>query len=223
MADIERNNRIDEYLTGAMSESEKAAFEKDLAEDKNLSDEVDAQRTIAEAVQTAHLRNMLADIEVDLQRKRLLHRIVAWTSSAAASIVIILSGYSIRQSNVFKTIGNECFTELTPSVSRDGNSLDSLLSRAYSQIAVNEYTAAASALSEARLMIDDGLKATGADEESRYRHILLRQHLHDVDWLEAIILMKQGKWRKALRFLDAIAESQGPYSDSAREIVTASR
>lgn len=75
MTDIERNNRIDEYLTWAMSESEKAAFEKDLAEDKNLSDEVDAQRTIAEAVQTAHLRNMLADIEVDLQRKRLLHRI----------------------------------------------------------------------------------------------------------------------------------------------------
>lgn len=67
MADIERNNRIDEYLTVAMSESEKAAFEKDLAEDKNLSDEVDAQRTIAGAVQTAHLRNMLADIEVDLQ------------------------------------------------------------------------------------------------------------------------------------------------------------
>ena len=72
-------------------------------------------------------------------------------------------------------------------------------------------------------MIDDGLKATVTDEESRYRHTLLRQHLHDVDWLEAIILMKQGKWRKALRFLDAIAESQGPYSDSAREIVTASR
>ncbi len=223
MTDIERNNRIDEYLTWAMSESEKAAFEKDLAEDKNLSDEVDAQRTIAGAVQTAHLRNMLADIEVDLQRKRLLHRIVAWTSSAAASMVIILGGYSIRQSNVFKTIGNECFTELAPPVSRDGNSLDSLLARAYSQIAVNEYTAAASALSEARLMIDDGLKATVADEESRYRHTLLRQHLHDVDWLEAIILMKQGKWRKALRFLDAIAESQGPYSDSAREIVTASR
>ena len=60
MTDIERNNRIDEYLTWAMSESEKAAFEKDLAEDKNLSDEVDAQRTIAGAVQTAHLRNMLA-------------------------------------------------------------------------------------------------------------------------------------------------------------------
>lgn len=55
MTDIERNNRIDEYLTWAMSESEQAAFEKDLAEDKNLSDEVDAQRTIAEAVQTAHL------------------------------------------------------------------------------------------------------------------------------------------------------------------------
>lgn len=45
-------------------------------------------------------------------------------------------------------------------------------------------------------MIDDGLKATVADEESRYRHTLLRQHLHDVDWLEAIILMKQGKWQK---------------------------
>lgn len=219
MTDIERNNRIDEYLIGAMPEDEKAAFEKELRENENLRSEVDAQRTIAEAVQTAHLKNMLADVEADLQRKRILRRVITWTSSAAASIVIILSGYSIRQSNVIKTIGDMCFTELTPPVSRDGNSLDSLLTLAYSQIAANEYSAATSALAEARLQIEDGLKTPAADEESRYRHTLLRQHLYDVDWLEAITLMMQGRDRKARRLLKSIANSQSPYSGKACEIL----
>ena len=219
MTDIERNNRIDEYLIGAMPEDEKASFEKELREDENLRSEVEAQRTIAEAVQTVHLKNMLADVEADLKRKRLLRRVIIWTSSAAASIVIVLSGYSIRQSNVIKTIGGECFSELTPPVSRDGNSLDSLLTLAYSQIAVNEYPTAASALAEARLRIDDGLKAPAADDESRYRHALLRRHLYEVDWLEAITLMKQGRDRKARRLLESIATSPSPYSEKAREIL----
>ena len=219
MTDIERNNRIDEYLIGAMPEDEKAAFEKELREDEILRSEVDAQRTIAEAVQTAHLKNMLADVEAELQRKRLLRRVITWTSSAAASIVIILSGYSVRQSNAIKAIGDMCFTELTPPVSRDGNSLDSLLTLAYSQIAVNEYPTAASALAEARLRIDDGLKAPAADDESRYRHAILRRHLYEVDWLEAITLMKQGRNRKARRLLNSIADSKSPYSEKAREIL----
>lgn len=202
-----------------MPEDEKAAFEKELREDETLRGEVEAQRTIAEAVQTAHLKNMLADVEADLQRKRILRRVITWTSSAAASIVIILSGYSIRQSNAIKAIGDMCFTELTLPVSRDGNSLDSLLTLAFSQIAVNEYSAAASALVEARLMIEDGLRVPAADEESRYRHALLRRHLYEVDWLEAISLMKQGRDRKARRLLNSIADSQSPYSEKAREIL----
>ena len=220
MTDMERNNRIDEYLTGTMLESERITFEEELLEDETLREEVEAQRTIAEAVQTVHLKNMLADVEADIRRRRTLRRIVTWTSSVAASIVIILSGYSIRQSNVFKTIGDECFTELTPPVSRDGNFIDSLLNLAYSQITANEYSTAASALAEARSLIDDGLKTPAADEESRYRHAFLRQHLYDVDWLEAIILMKQGRSRKTRRLLESIADSPSPYSEKAREILS---
>lgn len=219
MTDIERNNRIDEYLIGAMPEDEKAAFEKELRENENLRSEVETQRTIAEAVQTAHLKNMLADVEADLRRKRIVRRVITWTSSAAASIAIILTGYSIRQSNAIKTIGGECFSDLIPPVSRDGNSLDSLLTLAYSQIAVNEYSAATSALAAARLQIDDGLVVPATDEESRYRHTLLRQHLYEVDWLEAISLMKQGRHRKAHRLLESIADSQSPYSEKANEIL----
>ncbi len=218
--DMERNDRIDEYLIGAMPEDEKAAFEKELREDENLRGEVDARRIIAEAVQTVHLKNMLADVEADFQRKRILRRVITWTSSAAASIVIILSGYSVRQSNAIKTVGGECFSELTPPVSRDGNSLDSLLTLAYSQIAANEYPTAASALAEARLMIEEGFRVPVDDEESRYRHALLRRHLYEVDWLEAITLMKQGRHRKARRLLESIADSQSPYSGKAREILS---
>ena len=223
MTDIERNNRIDEYLIGAMPEDEKAAFEKELRENENLRSEVDAQRTIAEAVQTAHLKNMLADVEADLQRKRILRRVIIWTSSAAAAFIVIIlfsyPRYCYYPDNRLRCIGNACFTELTPPVSRDGNPIDSLLNRAYSQIAVYSFSAAESSLSEARSLINKDLKTPAADEESRYRHALLRQHLYEVDWLEAITLMKQGRDRKARRLLESIADSQSPYSGKAREIL----
>lgn len=109
--------------------------------------------------------------------------------------------------------------ELLPPVSRDGNSLDSLLTLAYSQIAANEYSSASSALAEARLQIEGGLNTPAADEESRYRHALLQQHLYEVDWLEAITLMLQNRDRKARRLLKSIADSQSPYSQKAREIL----
>ena len=219
MTDIERNNRIDEYLTGAMPESDRTSFEAELLEAETLREEVETQRTIAEAVQAVHLKNMLADVEADIRRKHIIRRIVTWTSSAAAAVAIVLSGYSLRQSNLIKTIGGECLAELTPPVSRNGNTIDSLLTQAYSQIAVNEYTAAASALAAARLLIDKGLDAPATDDESRYRHALLQQHRYDVDWLEAVTLMKQGRHRKARRLLESIAVSSSPYSAKAREIL----
>lgn len=221
MTEMNQNiqDRIDEYLTGSMPEGDKVAFEKELLEDEPLREEVEAQRTIAEAVQTVHLKNMLADVEADIRRRHILRRIVTWTSSAAAAVAIILSGYSLRQSILIKTIGSECFAELTPPVSRDGNAIDSLLTQAYSQIAINEYAATVSTLAEARLLIDEGLKAPVVDEESRYRHILLQQHRYDVDWLEAITLMKQGRHRKARRLLESIAASASPYSAKARKIL----
>lgn len=212
-------DRIDEYLRGILPEADKAAFEEELLENDELMEEVEAQRTIAEAVQTVHLRNMLSGVEADLRRKHILRRIVTWASSAAAAVAIVLSGYSLRQSSLIRAIGTECFAELTPPISRDGNAIDSLLTRAYSQIAVNEYTAAASALTEARLLIDKGLDAPAADEESRYRHALLQQHRYDVDWLEAVTLMKQGRHRKARRLLESIAASSSPYSVKARNIL----
>ena len=212
-------DRIDEYLNGTLTEADKAAFEKELLENDELREEVEAQRTIAEAVQAVHLRNMLEGVEVGLHRRHTLRRVIAWTSSAAAAVAITLSGYSLRQSSLIKAIGSECFAELTPPVSRDGNTIDSLLNQAYSQIAANEYSIAASALTEARLLIDEGLKAQVTDDESRYRHALLQQHRYDVDWLEAVILMKQGRHRKARRLLESIAASPSPYSAKARNVL----
>lgn len=212
-------DRIDEYLRGNLPEADKAAFEEELLENDEFREEVEAQRTIAEAVQAVHLRNMLEGVEAGLRRRHTLRRVITWTSSAAAAVAISLSGYSLRLSSLIKTIGNECFAELTPPVSRDGNTIDSLLTRAYSQIASNEYSAAASALTEASRLIDKGLKAPVTDDESRYRHALLQQHRYDVDWLEAVTLMKQGRHKKARRLLESIAASPNPYSAKARNIL----
>ena len=52
-----------------------------------------------------------------------------------------------------------------------------------------------STLAETRRLIDNDLYAPETDEESRCRHALLQLHLYDVDWLEAITLMRQSRCR----------------------------
>ena len=47
-------------------------------------------------------------------------------------------------------------------------------------------------------------------------HQVLQQKLYDLEWYEAIALMKQGKVIKAKRALEAIATSSSPYADTAR-------
>ena len=57
------------------------------------------------------------------------------------------------------------------------------------------------------------------DEESEYQHQILQEQLYDVEWYDAILLMKRGKYLKAKEILRSIASSDSPYADNAKTIL----
>ena len=146
-------------------------------------------------------------------------QVLTWASAAAAVAIIFFSGNSWRQKQRFRGLGNEYYAALVEPVTRDGNVIDNLLSSSYALIGSGEYEAAMANLSEAKKIIDDGLSLPTVDEESEYEHKVLQEKRYDVDWYEAIILMKQGKYRKAKDALRTIAASESPYAENAKIIL----
>ena len=63
MRTIATEDRIDRYILGNMSDSEKAEFEKDLARDPELREDYDNQVLIAKAIRSVNVRQILEDAE----------------------------------------------------------------------------------------------------------------------------------------------------------------
>ena len=232
MSEIENiQDRIDEYIRGTMSVNDRIIFEGELRANPELKHEVEVQASIAEAVQAVRLKQLLQEVEAGMagapakeEKKQktfffFRRHVIAWASAAAAVAIIFFSGNSWRQTQRFKGFGNEYYAALVEPVARDGNELDNLLASSYALIGAGEYDAASANLEIARKQIADGLGLPIIDEESEYEHKVLQEKLYDVDWYEAIILMKQGKYRKAKEALRVIATSNSPYADNAKNIL----
>ena len=243
MSEIEEyQDKIDEYIRGTMSVSDRIIFEGEVRQNAELRQEVEVQTSISDAVQAVHLKQLLQQIEADMAqaneespiatdingeanpvivvRPNVFRRQLSyWASAVAAVMIIFFSGNSWRQTQRYKGFGNDYYSALVEPVVRDGNELDKLLSSSYTLIGAGDYDAAVSYLNEARKQIDNGLALPIVDEESEYEHEILLEKLYDVDWYEAIILMRQGKCRKAKEALRNIATSDSPYARNAKNIL----
>lgn len=232
MSEIEKiQDRIDEYIRGTMSASDRIIFESELRRNVELRHEVEVQASIAEAVQAVRLKQLLQEVEAgianvptkDEPKLKVFflfrRQVLTWASAAAAVAVIFFSGNTWRQTQRFKGFGNESYAALVEPVARDGNELDNLLASCYALIGSGEYETAMANLCEAKKIIDIGLGLPTVDEESEYEHKILQEKQYDVDWYEAIILMKQGKYRKAKEALRTIAASESPYAENAKKIL----
>lgn len=243
MSELEKHqDRIDEYIRGTMSASDRIIFEGELRQNAELKQEVEVQTSISDAVQAVHLKQLLQQIEADMApvteelpaaasadgkgnrvvvvRPNVFWRqFLYWASAAAAIAIIFISGNYLRQSQRYKGFGNDYYADLVEPVARDGNELDSLLVSSYALIGSGEYEAASANLTEARKIINDGLCLPIVDDESEYEHRILQAKLYDVDWYESLILMRQGNYRKAKAALRTIAASNSPYAENAKIIL----
>lgn len=237
--DITTEERIDNYLLGLMSESERAAFEQDLATDAELKEEYECQKAIANAVQKVAMKDFLTQhaaeqreesgnvIELSTYFKQVTGKIreffssgqrVAWTlASVAAMVVAIVGGVNYTSTlHTMQSNGMLAYTELTVPVPRDGNELDALIEKAYTLIGAGEFDQALDTIGDAKAMANGTLDDPVVTEEDEYEHQVLQQKLYDLEWYEAIVLMRQGKVINAKKALDAIATSSSPYAEAAR-------
>lgn len=242
MLDFEKiRDRIDDYIRGNMSVGDRNIFERELRKNAELRQEVELQASISDAVQVVRLKQLLQQIEVDISvaqeksraysinendnsilvvRSDYFHKSLLFSISIAVVVVLLFFlGNSWRLTNKIKGFGNEYYAALIEPVSRDGNTLDNLIISCYSLIEAEEYDAAIAHLNEARRLIVYGFTMPIVDEESDYTHKLLEKKQYEVDWYEAIILMRQGKYRKAQKVLKSVAETSSPYANNAKYIM----
>ena len=242
MSEIEKiQDRIDEYIRGTMSDTDRVIFENEIRQNADLRHEVEVQTSISDAVQAVYLKQVLQGVEAELTQSKqaspfthegkdktsavalpsYLHwrRFYQWAAVAAAVAIVFIYGNSLWQSNRIKGFGNEYYASLDIPSARDGNSLDSLLTLSYSQIGSEDYDLAEETLDKAKIMIEEGLKVPVTDEVSEYEHSLFEFKLYDAEWYHALIVMRQGKYHKAKSILKEIANGNGPYALGAKQIL----
>lgn len=143
---------------------------------------------------------------------------VAWTLASVAAMVVAIVG-SVNYTSTLHSMqdnGLLAFAELAAPVARDGNELDAMIEDAYHLIGTGELEKAIDAIEKAKARVLEGLAQPIESEEERYEHQVLQLKEYELEWYEAIALMKQGKVIKVKRVLEAIASSSSPYADTAR-------
>ncbi len=237
--DITTEERIDNYLLGRMAEAERAAFERDLATDAELKEEYECQRAIANAVQKVAMKDFLTQhaaerqaesnnvIDLSTYFKQATGKIreffssgqrVAWTLASVAAMVVAIVG-SVNYTSTLHTMqgnGMLAYAELSAPVARDGNELDTIIEEAYNLIGSGELDKATDAIKKAKAVVLDSLAQPVETEEDEYEHQVLQLKEYDLEWYEAIVLMKQGKVSKAKMMLKSIASSSSQYTEQAK-------
>lgn len=235
---INLQEKIDSYILGKMSVEEKMNFETELANNMELKEKYDLQKEISDAVQKARIKNLLVEVENEIieEREKIINdrrnddddksfgnttnKRRIWISVAASIIVIFFVGFEFHKTSVYKTYGNDCYAEITAPSSRSDNRLDSLMFSIYRQIGEENYSLAETNIEEAELIITS-MKETEyvSDEEQKYYDDILSIKKQEIDWYDAVLKMKQGKYRKAKKELKKIANGNGIYSEKAKEIL----
>ena len=237
--DITTEERIDNYLLGRMSEADRAVFERDLEADAELKEEYECQKAIANAVQKVAMKDFLSRHAAERQKessnvidastffKQTAGKIrdffssgqrVVWTLASVAAMVVAIIG-GVNYTSTLHSVQNSgmlAYAELAVPIARDGNDLDPIIEKAYNLIGDGELDQAMVVITDAKAKVKEILTQPIETEEDEYEHQVLQLKEYDLEWYEAIIMMKQGKVIKAKRMLKSIASSSSPYANNAK-------
>lgn len=145
-------------------------------------------------------------------------RVALTFASVAAMLVAVIGG--VNYTSTLSTMRNEgmiAYADLSAPIARDGNQIDILIEQAYSQIGNSKWDDAMASIGKVRTLISDSLSDSATTKEEVYEQQILKSKEYELDWYEAIILMKQGKIRKAKRVLESISVSDSPYAENAKD------
>lgn len=232
--------KIDNYILGRLSAEQTQAFEELMANDEVLRGEVALRREMITAVQlsaadamlrklrAAHVAKQAKEREAEAAKEaeeafaeqqrraaaeRRRRRAFTWgfaTVALAACFVVGLFVHLDYQQS-YTAYGNSL--QLSTLALRGEEVLSNDIIEA---IEAEEYERAHILISQAREMTFDASRlAESTAEELEYEREVYAHEQALVEWLEAVTLMREGRWLKARRQLKAIANTDSPYREEA--------
>lgn len=226
--------RIDRYLLRQMEPIERLEFEADLRNDSALKEEFEIQRAIFESAQRVGMRRAIQNIAEEHNSVSVFDRIKAFFAEgqdrvrtysyafAVATCVACVCIVSLRLNTAanFRTIGAECYAELSAPVARSSDEIADKIAEAYDLIGADELDSAQTLIDAANaLLVHDDQQYESA-EQAEYYGALRQGYQEDLEWYQAIIYMKEGKAGKAKKMLRSIAKNGGTYAEEAKRILS---
>lgn len=232
--------KIDNYILGRLSAEQTQAFEELMANDEVLRGEVALRREMITAVQlsaadamlrklrAAHVAEQAEEREAEAAKEaeeafaeqqrraaaeRRRRRAFTWgfaTVALAACFVVGLFVHLDYQQS-YTAYGNSL--QLSTLALRGEEVLSNDIIEA---VEAKEYERAHILIAQAREMTFDASRlAESTAEELEYEREVYAHEQALVEWLEAVTLMREGRWLKARRQLKAIANTDSPYREEA--------
>lgn len=206
------NDRIDLYLTDRMSVSERSVFEREMAADPALVEEVALQRELIRAIQAKGAKEYLQQVEKSIRHKGKRFRLLKIYAPAIAVAACLLVGI------FFQTDLNQTCRELGYSLELEieASRGDDALVRIVERIESEDLEAALSLIHQERKALPSVYPDT---EEGQYLKHQADIYMADLDWYETVVYLRKGNYWKAKKWLKRIASEQGYYSSPASKIL----
>lgn len=206
------NDRIDLYLTDRLPASERASFEREMAEDPALAQEVALQRELVRAIQAKGAKEYLQQVEKNIQHREKRLRIFKIYAPAIAAAACLLVGifFQTDLNRTCRTLGYGL--ELGIESSRG----DDAPGRIVELIESGNFEDALTLIHQEREALPSVYPDT---EEGQYLKHQSDIYKADLDWYETTAYLRTGKYWKAKKWLKRIASEHGYYSSLASKIL----
>lgn len=226
--------KIDRYILGTLPADELEAFEELLQDNADLREQVALQREIITAVQLSAADTLLrrlrarhtaeqAEAAEQEQRRaaaeRRRRRAFSWGFATIALAACFVVGLFVHldYKESYTAYGNSV---QLPVVELRGEEV--LSNEIIAAIEAEQYDRAHTLIAKAgQTTFDAALFADSTADEVAYEQEIYAYEQALVEWLEAVTLMREGRWMKARRQLKAIAASESPYRDEATRALEA--
>jgi hypothetical protein len=213
-----KQDTIDKYILGKMSNEERLAFEKEIAQDDNLREEVSVQREIIQAIRMKAAKEHLQAVERKIQANERRRKVFAIriTSVAIAACLVLGVFFHVDTVTAYRDCGMSIQSEII--AERGGvRGGEKYSDRVIDAMESGNYELALNIIREGETIeftFDDSNPTL--QEQARIEYNIEQ---NDLKWFKAITYMRMGKWIKAKRLLKEIAASDSYYKTKAQEVL----
>lgn len=207
-----KEERIDDYVTGKMSDAERFSFERELADNQELHSAVLLHRDIVRAICMKAAKGHLQQVEREIRARARRRNVFAIRISSVAIAACLAIGIFVHfdYTTKYQAIGNAVVLE--SDTERGGTQTTDAILQAIDN---EEYDEVLSLIANAE-NIEFKSEFTHPDliEQDRLEY---DRTMETLQWYKAVTYMRMGKWIKARRLLKQIAESNGRYKTMAQQ------